>query len=225
MPGWYRSWISIRNDPLSVLLLLALAQTTGDTVRIGSVQSIPEPAAVEAAALGAPQIGLELGGASAPFWLLRSADTVLVLGWVPDATPSWSDEVVVSLHLEGAAAATPQHEDFQWVLRRSLDSSVVLRGRGGHWEPPRSDPDWRLGPDHSGGGWTVATRELAAGWWVILRLEGPWLPPGATPPPRFAVRLRDSEASAWAAWPSGKAHPSEVEASPQLWGVVEQRER
>jgi hypothetical protein len=152
--------------------------------------------------------------------LLRSADTVLVLGRVPDTTRWWSDEVVMSLHLAGDAAATPQHDDFQWVLRRVLDSSVVFRGRGNRWEPPRSDPDWRLGPDHSGGGWTAATREVAGGWWVCLRLEGPWLPRDAEPPPRFAVRVRDSESPVWAAWPRGTAHPSEVEASPQLWGVV-----
>jgi hypothetical protein len=176
---------------------------------------------VDSAALGPPQLRLELRDASASFWLLRSADTVVVLGRVPDATQSWNDEVVVSLHLTGEAAATPQHDDFQWVLRRTLDSSVVFRGRGNRWEPPRSDPDWRLGPDHSGGGWKVATREVTGGWWVLLRLEGPWFPRRVDPPPRLAVRLLDSESSAWAAWPSGKVHPSEVEASPELWGTLE----
>ncbi len=197
-----------------------LVQASGDTVRVRPVQSIPAAVGVDAAALGPPQVRLELGGSPVAFWLLRSADTVLVAGRVPDATRSWSDEVVVSLHLAAEVAASPQHDDFQWVLRRSLDSSVVFRGRGNRWEPPRSDPDWRLGPDHSGGGWTVATREVAGGWWVLLRLEGPWLP-DADPPPRFAVRVRDSQSSQWAAWPSGKVHPSEVEASPELWGVVE----
>jgi hypothetical protein len=187
------------------------------------VQSLPEAATVEAAALGSPEIRLELGGASASFWLLQHADTALVVGRVPDTTRSWSDEVVVSLHLAGVATPTPQHDDFQWMLRRTLDSSVVFRGRGNRWELPRSDPDWRLGPDHSGGGWTVAVRESADGWWVLLRLEGPWLARSAEAPPRFAVRVRDSDSSAWAAWPRARVHPSEVEASPVLWGVLRER--
>jgi hypothetical protein len=187
------------------------------------VQSVPEAGAVETAALGSPALRLDLGGDSASFWLLQHADTALVLGRIPDTTRTWSDEVVVSLHLAGDAAPTPQHDDFQWMLRRTLDSSVVFRGRGNRWEPPRSDPDWRLGPDHSGGGWTVATREAAGGWWVLLRLEGPWLARNGEARPGLAVRVRDSESPAWAAWPRGKVHPSEVEASPELWGVVRNR--
>jgi hypothetical protein len=171
---------------------------------------------LDSTALGSPALRLELAAGTASFWLLRNADTVLVLGHLPDPTRAWNDEIVVSLHLAGPAMATPQHEDFQWELRRALDSSVVYRGRGNRWEPPRGDPDWRLGPDHTAGGWNVATREDAGGWWVMLRLEGPWLEPSS----RFAVRVRDGESPAWAAWPRGKVHPSEVEASPALWGVL-----
>jgi hypothetical protein len=185
-------------------------------VTVRRVQQTPVLSTLDSAMLGAPSVRLEIATGAAALWLLRTADTVLVVGLVRDQTRAWKDEVVVSLHLAGPAASVPQHEDFQWALRRTLDSSVVYRGRGNRWEPPRSDPDWRLGPDHSGGGWTVEAREVTGGWWLMLRLEGPWLDRSS----RFAVRVRDSESPDWASWPPGKAHPSEVEASPALWGLV-----
>ena len=180
------------------------------------VQQTPVLSTLDSATLGTPSVRLEIATGAAALWLVRMADTVLVVGLVRDPTRAWNDEVVVSLHLAGPAASVPQHEDFQWALRRALDSSVVYRGRGNRWEPPRSDPDWRLGPDYSGGGWTVEAREVTGGWWLMLRLEGPWLERSS----RLAVRVRDSESPDWASWPRGKTHASEVEASPALWGLV-----
>ena len=193
---------------------------SADTVLVRRVERPPALSTLESTALGDPVLRLELAAGTAALWLLRSADTVFVLGHVLDSTRAWNDEVVVSLHLGGEPAATPQHEDFQWELHRTLDSSVVYRGRGNRWEPPRSDPTWRLGPERSGGGWAVASREVARGWWVLLRLEGPWLEAESGASPRFAIRVRDSDSSRWAVWPSANVHPSEVEASPAKWGVV-----
>ena len=144
-----------------------MLQAGGDTVSVRRVERLPALRALDSTALGHPVLRLELAAGTAALWLLRSADTVFVLGHVPDSTRAWNDEVVVSLHLGGEPATTPQHEDFQWELHRTLDSSVVFRGRGNRWEPPRSDPAWRLGPEHSGGGWAVASREVAGGWWVL----------------------------------------------------------
>ncbi len=151
-------------------------------------------------------------------WLLRAGRTFYVHCWIPDTTASWNDEVVVSLDLAGDAAARPQHDDFQWELRRLLDSSVVYRGRASRWEAPRGDPYWRLGRDHSGGGWSAAVAERDGGWWLQLRLAGPWLDGEAGRAPRFAVRARDADAAGWAAWPDVPGvHPSSVEGSPAYW--------
>jgi hypothetical protein len=174
------------------------------------------------AALGPPSVRVDTGGASAEVWLQRTGDTVGIRCWIPDSTPSWDDEMIVSLDVAGDAAPRPRHDDFQWALRRALDSSVVYRGRDGRWEPPRNDPDWRLGPEHSGGGWTVEAAERDGGWWLLLRLEGTWLAGESGRAPRLGLRVRDAGSSAWAAWPppGPGAHPSAVEGSPAHWAPL-----
>jgi hypothetical protein len=111
---------------------------------------------------------------TALIWLLRSADTVFIAASIPDTTHYWGDDFVLSLDIRGDGGPSPQHDDFQWYLRRVLDSSVVFRGRNGRWEPPRDDPDWRLGRDRSGGGWEVTARDGSRGWSLLLRLDPAW---------------------------------------------------
>lgn len=216
MRGWFRSSISTRSRPLTGLLLALLVST--DTIRVRRVEAPPAIAPSDMAELGQPALRVGPGAAAPVVWLLRAGQILYVHCWIPDSTASWNDEVVVSLDLVGDAAARPQHDDFQWELRRTLDSSVVYRGRANRWEPPRGDPYWRLGRDHSGGGWSVSSADGNGGWWIQLRLEGPWLEGRAGSAPRFAIRVRDADAAGWAAWPDvSGVHPSAVEGSPAYW--------
>jgi hypothetical protein len=187
-----------------------------DTVRVRQVERAPPVGGLDALHHGPPTLRLGWGAA---VWLLRHADTVMLHAWIPDGTRSWNDELVVSLDLAGDATPLPEHDDFQWEFRRTLDSSVISRGRAGRWEAPRGDPDWRLGREHSGGGWSVAATERAEGWWLLLRLEGPWLSGREGKLPRLAVRVRDEASGRWAAWPppARGLHASAVERSPALW--------
>ncbi|HKT58414.1 MAG TPA: hypothetical protein VJQ46_00085, partial [Gemmatimonadales bacterium] len=154
-----------------VLLLAALAlQAGGASIEPLGVElrdvAVP-PAAdarLDSAAWGAPQITIVTRSGRASVWLLRAADTVFVVTRVPDRTPSWADAVSVCLDVAGDRAPVPAHDDFQFTLRRVLDSSVVYRGRNGRWQPPLDDPDWRLGATHAGGGWEAGSASDKAGW-------------------------------------------------------------
>lgn len=135
-------------------------------------------------------------------WLLRAADTVFVVARVPDRSRSWSDAVIVCLDPSGDAAPAPGHDDFEWSLRRVLDSSVVYRGRDGRWQPPLGDPDWRVGADHTGGGWEAGAADDGAGWTVVLRLDPAWFAAESGRPPRIAFQVHDDDPDAWYAWPA-----------------------
>lgn len=195
--------------------LLLLFAAIPDTIPVRAVPALPR--AGQAAVLG--EAAVSFGGGRARLWLVRAGDTVGLYVAVRDPEPSLADELVISLDPEGDAAAAPAHDDFQWQLRRVLDSSVVYRGRGGRWAPPRDDPDWRLGPEHSGGGWEVEAAETGDGWCVLLRLDPAWLAGAAFRRPRLAVRLYVGEPGGWYAWPpQGEgAHPTEVERAPSRW--------
>jgi hypothetical protein len=152
-------------------------------------------------------------------WLLRAADTFFVAASIPDSSPYWGDDFVVSIDTQGDGAPTPQHDDFQLYFQRTLDSSVVFRGRNGRWEPPRDDPDWRLGKDRSGGGWEVSAREGARGWNILVRLNPAWFAGESGRPPRIAFRIYDDSPSGWFSWP-GPPHGAPVtlvERTPALW--------
>jgi hypothetical protein len=192
-----------------------------ESLEVVRLDSLPPPGIAVAGVLGPP--AARLGQDRARVWLARSADTIAVYVLVRDSTGSPADEVVVSLDPEGEAAPAPQHDDFQWRLRRSLDSSVVTRGRDGRWAPPRDDPDWRLGAERSGGGWEVAAAETGDGWSLVLRLHAAFFEGAEGRPPRIAFRLYTGEPDGWYAWPAERhgAHPTEVERQPQQWGVVE----
>ena len=198
-------------------LLLLTADGPPDTLRVRSVDRLPAPMSDS---LGEPT--LRFGAGRARLWLLRDADTIAVYVAIRDSTHSLKDEIVVSLDMEGDAAPTPQHDDFQWRLRRGLDSTTVLRGRGGRWQPPKDDPDWRLGPERSGGGWSVAEAERDGEWWTALRLHAAMLAGGPAAGSRLAVRIYDGGPGGWYAWPREKtgAHPTSVEGAPSGWAIV-----
>lgn len=202
-------------------LVLALFQTSfPDTLQI---RSIPEPPAREEivgqATYGPPQLRLRTRQGAARIWLLRSADTFFVAVSIPDTTPYWGDDFVLSIDTGGDGGSGPQHDDFQWYLRRSVDSSVVFRGRSGRWEPPKGDPDWRLGRQRSGGGWELSAHDGARDWSLLLRLDPAWLLGLEGRLPRVAFRIFDDDPQGWFAWPlpPGTPQPSSVEQRPDLW--------
>ena len=185
------------------------------------VRTVPALLAADLAdALGEP--AARFGDGRVRVWLVRSGDTVALYAAVRDSTVSLADELVVSLDMEGDGAPAPQHDDFQWRLRRTLDSSVVHRGRGGRWEPPRSDPEWRLGAEREGGGWRVEAAEGEREWRLVLRLHAAMLAGGAGRLAALAIRAYDGTPGGWYAWPPQRpgAHPTEVERAPSGWCPV-----
>ena len=203
---------------LSLLSALQVAST--DTIVIRTLDRAPLPGEVgDSLRYGRPQVRIPTRQGTALVWLVRSMDTVFVAASIPDSTVYWGDDFVLSLDTRGDAAASPQHDDFQFYFRRVLDSSVVFRGRDGRWEPPRDDPDWRLGSDRAGGGWEVSERDDAYGWSLLLRLDPAWLQGAEGRLPRLALRIYDNDPQGWFAWPlpPGTPQPSSVEQTPELW--------
>jgi hypothetical protein len=207
---------------LPFLLVLALQAAPRDTLAPRVVESVPAEAGSSAAALGDASLRIGTGQGAASIWLLRTRDSAFVLARIPDSTYYWGDDLVISLDVSGDRGAVPGHDDFQWYFRRSLDSSVVYRGRAGRWEAPRGDPDWRLGASREGGGWTVSGQTDAAGWSLLLRLDPAWLQGARGRRPAIAFRVYDDSPGGWFAWPSPQAgrQPVSVERVPDLWGAV-----
>lgn len=204
-------------SPVALWVLLG-AGVPPETLRVQRVDRLPS--LERTAELGRPAVSFAGGRASV--WLLGTADTIALYVAVRDSTESPADEVVVSLDRAGDAADAPQHDDFQWQLRRVLDSSVVSRGRAGRWQPPRDDPGWRLGPEWSGGGWEVRAAETAEGWLLGLWLDPAFLVGEEGRPPRLALRIYDGGPGGWYAWPRQRdgAHPTDVERTPSRWAPV-----
>lgn len=201
-----------------IALLLLVAQTAvGDTLRVRRVDCIPD--AADSARIGPPSVVIRTGQGLASIWLLQFRDTVQIFAAIPDTTYYWGDDFVISLDLGSDRGAAPGHDDFQWYLRRMADSSMIYRGRNGRWEPPRADPDWRLGPERSGAGWTVATGSSGTGWWVRLRLEPGWLGGADGHRPAIAFRIYDDAPAGWFAWPEPRlgAQATGVERTPSAW--------
>lgn len=207
---------------LSIALALALQAAPPDTLPVRRVESAPADAGASMAALGEPSLRVNTGQGAASIWLLQSRDSAFVVARIPDSTYYWGDDLVISLDVTGDRGAVPGHDDFQWYFRRALDSSVVYRGRGGRWEAPRGDPDWRLGAAREGGGWTVDGRSGRAGWSLVLRLDGAWLERQAGRRPGIAFRIYDDSPGGWFAWPAptGGRQAASVERLPDLWGSV-----
>ena len=204
-------------------LLFLLAGQTGDSLTIRTIARPPRPdTSIDSAHLGSPEARLRTGQGTALVWLLRSVDTVFVAASIPDSTFYWGDDFVLSLDTRGDAAPTPQHDDFQWYFRRVLDSSVVYRGRNGRWEPPRGDPDWRIGGERSGGGWEVSGRNGPRGWSFLLRLDPAWFAGEGSRRPRIAFRIYDDAPGGWYAWPlpPGAKPVTTVEQTPAAWAPI-----
>jgi hypothetical protein len=203
-----------------MLLALILLTQQPDSIPIRALDSPPASAAsIDSVVLGRPSVRIPTTQGTAFIWLLRASDTVFIAASMPDSTLSWRDDFVLSLDTEGDAAPRPQHDDFQWDLRRVLDSSVIYRGRNGRWEPPRDDPDWRIGAERSGGGWEVSGSSTRSGWSVVLRLDPAWFPMNGDRPVRLALRIYDAAPNAWYSWPppKGRARATTIEESPSLW--------
>ncbi|MBA3893487.1 MAG: hypothetical protein H0X69_07295 [Gemmatimonadales bacterium] len=208
--------------PIVAVLAVAVQAVPSDTVAVRPVGSPPTLSAPNAASLGRPSIRIGTGQGVAEVWLLRTRDSAFVVARIPDSTDYWGDDLVISLDVSGNGGRVPDHDDFQWYFRRALDSSVIYRGRGGKWEAPRGDPDWRLGASREGGGWTVDARSDSAGWSLVLRLDPAWLEGEAGRRPRIAFRIYDDSPGGWFAWPRppGGQHAARVEGVPDRWGSV-----
>jgi hypothetical protein len=207
-----------------LLAVFTLIQASAsDTLQ---TRSLPEPPRLEetldSVRHGSPQLRLRTRQGTALVWLLRSRDTFFVAATIPDSTHYWGDDFVMSIDTRGDGGASPQHDDFQWYLRRAVDSSVIFRGRNGRWEPPKGDPDWRLGRERSGGGWEMGTRKGATGWSLLLRLDPAWLEGAEGRLPRIAFRIFDDDPQGWFAWPlpPGTPQASSIEQTPDLWAPI-----
>ena len=205
------------------MLLLFLLAAQADTLKVRTIARPPRPdGRIDSVALGAPTVRIRTGQGTALIWLVRAADTTFVAARIPDSTPYWGDDFVLSFDTRGDAAATPQHDDFQLYFRRALDSSVVFRGRNGRWEPPRGDPDWRLGADRSGGGWEVSATNDNRGWTLLLRLDPAWFAGEAGRLPRVGFRIYDDSPSGWfsSPLPPPPEPATVVERTPASWNPV-----
>jgi hypothetical protein len=204
-------------------IICALQVASPETLLIRNIERPPSPGvAVDSARYGLPQVRIPTRQGTALVWLFRASDTVFVAVSVPDSTPFWRDDFVLSLDTRGDGAPSPEHDDFQLAFRRVLDSSVVYRGRNGRWQPPGDDPDWRLGAGRSGGGWEVSALDDRETWNLILRLDPAWLEGRESRLPRLAFRIYDNSPSGWYAWPppQGSAPPTTVERTPALWSTA-----
>lgn len=203
--------------------LLLFQLLSHDTLRVHDIPVPPAPLAPSTTIdYGLPQLRIPTGQGRAAVWLLRSRDTVFVAAVMVDSTRHWADEFAFSIDIKGDGGSGPGHDDFQWVFRRMTDSTVIFRGRNGRWEPPKGDPDWRLGRERSGGGWEVSSLDRPSGWTVLLRLDPSWFEGAGGRLPRLAFRIYDNDPHGWYAWPLPKGIPQAamVEQIPDLWIVV-----
>src|SRR4051812_46548312 len=105
-----------------MLLPLLFLLTLQDTVRVRAVPLTPRPdARIDSVALGEPTVRIQTRQGWATVWMLRASDTVFIAAAIPDSTPYWGDDFVVSLDTRGDAASSIQHDDFQLYFRRVLD--------------------------------------------------------------------------------------------------------
>src|SRR5215204_1638023 len=189
-----------------LMTLLWMFQVSSlDTLRIRSIPFLPQPEETpDSSRYGSPHVRIRTKLGEASIWLLRSSDTLFIAAVIPDSSRYWGDDFVVSIDTRGDGGPRPQHDDFQWYFRRSMDSSTVYRGRNGHWEPPKGDPDWRLGRERAGGGWQVSARDASRCWSLLLRLDPAWLVGADDRLPRLAFRIFDNDPQGWFAWPFPK---------------------
>jgi hypothetical protein len=204
-----------------VALQVSFGQSAAvDTLRIRDVLAAPSPnGRFDTLPWGAPQITIPTRQGTVSLWLLRAMDTVFVAGTMPDRSDSWADVIAVCLDVAGDRTPKPGHDDFQFALHRLLDSSVVYRGSNGRWQPPRDDPDWRVGPTHGGGGWEAAAVSDGRGWSVVLRLDPAWVAGSEGRWPAIAFVVHDDDPNGWYRWPVpyGTEAAVPIEDSPTAW--------
>jgi hypothetical protein len=210
---------------LALLVLLQVPPpSSGDTLRLRAVARPPAARfPLDSVGWGTPQVRIPTRQGVASVWLLRALDTVFVVASIPDRSRSWSDALAVCVDASGDRAAAPAHDDFRWSLQRTLDSSVVYRGRSGRWEPPLNDPDWRIGAERAGGGWELGGTDGPSDWAVVLRLDPAWLEGEQGHRPRIGFTIHDDDPNGWYAWPavSGTAGAPLLERTPAMWVPLE----
>ena len=214
------------------LALAALASCAGmpeaapatDTLRVRMTSAAPLlDGRGSDAEYGGDALQLDAGSGPVRIWLAHRGDTLFVAADVPDSTMYWGDDVVISIDGDGSGGSAPGAGDRSWVIRRVLDSSVVLTATGdGRWEPAGGAP--RLGADRDGPGWAVRTVAGATRWSMELRIA---LSPGGHGTrgsvPRIALRtFNDRPGPTWSTWP---LPPTGVPAQrldrvPDLWAPV-----
>jgi hypothetical protein len=205
------------------VLILTLSLLAADTVPLRDLPRAPTfDGTVGIAEYGAPAVALATRGGTVSIWLGRSGDWVYVAAVLPDSTASWRDEFALLLDPVGDRTPAPGHDDSEWVIRRVVDSSEVLRGVHGRWQLPGDDPSWRLGAARGGAGWEVRTTSSAAGWQVELRIEAAWLSGTYGGTPALAFRAYDESVRIWNGWPVSAACPdgAQLERLPPCWSAV-----
>jgi hypothetical protein len=209
---------------VSLQALPPLRVSSPDTLRLRPIAH-PPPADdhVDSVAWGMPQVRIPTRQGTASVWLLSAGDTVFVAALIPDSTRSWADALAIYFALSGPEGSAPDHQDFQWSFQRTLDSSVVYRGRAGRWEPPLGDPDWRLGRAREGGGWEVSGTDGTRGWMLLLRLDPAWLEGDRGRRPAIGFRVHDNDPNGWYSWPAPttSAGATLLERTPALWVPIE----
>ena len=227
MTGGGRSPFPVPRFPLTAyitpMLSLLLALLQADTIRITPADRPPVfDGQADSAEYGQPTLTIARPAGIVQIWLRSHEGKVWIAARLPDSTFYWGDDLVISLDTRGDRAAAPQHDDFQWYLRRSLDRSQVLRGEAGKWRTPGDDPDWKLGSAREGGGWEVRSADEPRGWAVELRLDPAYFGEAGSLHPAMAFRVYDDDPHGWHIWPSppGIRQPTELERRPALWAVV-----
>ena len=203
--------------------MLAFAVALADTVPLRNLPRAPVfDGTVGVAEYGAPSVAYATSGGPVSVWLGRSGDWVYVAAALPDSTPSWRDEFALLLDPIGDRTPAPGHDDSEWVIRRVVDSSEVLRGVHGRWQLPGDDPAWRLGAARGGDGWEVRVTSTSAGWQVELRIEAAWLSGTYGGTPAAAFRAYNESVRVWTGWPVSAECPdgARLERHPPCWGAV-----
>jgi hypothetical protein len=203
-------------------MLVVLVAVT-DTVVLRTLARAPEfDGAVGAAEYGAPSVSIPTGSGPVSVWMGRSGEWVYVAAALPDGTPAWRDEFALLLDPIGDRTPAPGHDDGEWVIRRVVDSSEVLRGVHGRWQLPGNDPAWRLGAARGGEGWEVRATSTPAGWQVELRIDAAWLAGTYGGTPAVAFRAYDESVRVWTGWPASEACPdgAQLERAPACWAAV-----
>ena len=205
------------------MLSLVLLLTVADTVPLRVLAHAPVfDGVIGTDEYGPPILQMQTQRGLVPVWMGRSGDWVYVAAALPDSTAAWRDEFALLLDPVGDRSPAPGHDDSQWVIRRVLDSSEVLRGVHGRWQLPGDDPAWRLGPARGGEGWDVRATSAPTGWQVELRVEAAWLAGTYGGVPAVAFRAYDDAVRIWTGWPVSQACPdgAQLERLPACWSAV-----